>query len=74
MAYGHVEVPRLVVEPERQLLACTAAIAMPGLHHSSGQCRILIRLSWARVQTRILMDVFGFATTEPQRELQDESF
>ena len=40
----HMEVPRLGVELELQLLAYTAAIAMPdtshvcSLHHSSRQC------------------------------------
>ena len=57
-----MEVPRLAVELELQLLAYTTAAATPGpscicdLHHSSGQCRILNTLSEARDQSYILMD------------------
>ena len=58
----HVEVPRLGVESELQLLACTTATAtaMPDLscichlHHS----RILNLLSKARDRTFVLMDTF----------------
>ena len=58
----HMEVPRLGVESELQLLAYPTATAMwdPSrifdLHHSSRQCRILNPLSEARDQTCILMD------------------
>ena len=58
----HVEVPRLGVEWELQLLAYTTATAMQDpdcicdLHHSSGQCRILDPLSEARDRTCVLMD------------------
>ena len=60
----HMEVPSLGVESELQLpaTATATATAMPdlscicGLHHSSGQHRILDSLSEAREQTRILMD------------------
>ena len=56
----HMEVPRLGVESELQLLAYTTATAAQDLscicdlHHSSQQCRI--PLSEARGRTRILMD------------------
>ena len=58
----YMEVPRLVVELELQLLAFTPATAMWDLscvfdlHHSSGQCRILNPLIEARDQTCVLMD------------------
>ena len=60
----HMEVPRLRVASELQLLAYTTATAMwdPSrvcdLHHSSQQCQILNPLSAARDGTRILMDPF----------------
>ena len=50
----HMEVPRLGVESELQLLACAIATAMPDLshlcdlHHSSQQCQMLNPLSEAR--------------------------
>ena len=58
----HVEVPRLGVEAEPQLPACTTATAMTDpsrvcdLHHSSWQHRILNPLSQSRDRTRNLMD------------------
>ena len=59
----HMEVPRLIVELELQLLAYTTATAMRDLsricylHHSSRQHQILINpLSEARDGTHILMD------------------
>ena len=58
-----MEVPRLGIEPELQLLAYTTAIAMQGprcacdLHHSSQWCQIFNPLSEARDQTHVLMDV-----------------
>ena len=58
----HMEVPRLGVELELQLLACTTATAEPDpslvydLHHSLWQRRIDNPLSKARDQTHILMD------------------
>ena len=58
----HMDIPRLEVESELQLPACTTATAMPDpscvcdLCHSSQQCRILNPLSEARDQTHILMD------------------
>ena len=57
----HMEVPRLGVKLELQLLAYTTAIAMPDpshicdLRHSSWQCQILNPLSEARDQTYNLM-------------------
>ena len=57
-----MEVPRLGVKSERQLLAYTTATAMwdPSrvcdLHHSSQQPRILNPRSKARDQTRVIMD------------------
>ena len=56
-----MEVPRLGVQPELQLLAHTTARAMRDLsrvcdlHHSSWQHWILNPLSKARDQTRTLM-------------------
>ena len=56
-----IEVPRLGVESELQLSACTTATAMPdlscvcNLHHSSWQRQMLNLLSKARDQTPILM-------------------
>ena len=58
----HMEVPRLGVESELQLLAYTTATVMPdpsricNLHHSSWQCWILNSMSEIRDQTCILMD------------------
>ena len=55
-----MEVPRLVVESELQLLACTTATLDPSHvcdpHHSSWQHQILNPLSEASDQTPILMD------------------
>ena len=56
----HMEVPRLGVELELQLLAYATATAMPDLsracelHHSSPQRRILNPLSEAKDRTRNL--------------------
>ena len=58
----HMEVPRLGVESELQLLSYTTVIAMQdrrhicNLHHSSQQCQIPDPLSEARDWTHILMD------------------
>ena len=58
----HMEVPRLGVQLELQLLAYTTATAMPDpsrlcdLHHSSQQHWIPDPLREARDRTRILMD------------------
>ena len=67
---GHMEVPRLGVELELQLLDYTTATATQDpshvcdLHQSSQQCRILNPLSKARDQTCVLMDN-RFISTEP---------
>ena len=56
-----MEIPRLGVKSELQLLAYTTAIATQdlshvcSLHHSSQQCWILNLLSKARDQTRNVM-------------------
>ena len=73
----HMAVPRLGVESELQLPACTTATAMldpsrvSSLHHSSRQCRSLNPLSEARDQTCVLMDAsqvrFRCATTGAAR-------
>ena len=58
----HMEVPRLGVKLELQLLAYAAATVTRDpshvcyLHHSSRSCWIPNRLSEARDQTRVLMD------------------
>ena len=58
----HMEVPRLRVKSELQLLACIRATAtqdpscVGDLHHSSQQYRILNPLSEARDPTHILRD------------------
>ena len=58
----HMEIPRLGVEPELQLLAYATATGtrdlshICNLHHSSQQRHILNPLSRARNQTHILMD------------------
>ena len=58
----HMEIPRLGVEPERQLQAYARATAtrdssqVCDLHHSSQQCWILNPLSKARDGTHTLMD------------------
>ena len=57
-----MEVPRLRVESELQLLAYTTAAAtrdpscVSDLCHSSQQCQILNALSEARDRTLVLMD------------------
>ena len=58
----HMEVPRLGVKSELQLLACATATAMPDptcvwdLHHSSWQRWILNPPNEARDETCVLMD------------------
>ena len=62
----HMEVPRLGVESELQLLAYTTATAMRDpshicdLHHGSQQRRVLNPLSQARDRTCILMDAISY--------------
>ena len=71
----HMEVPRLGVQSNLQLPAYAYTTAMPDpsqiceLYSSSWQCWILNPLGGARNQTLILMDTFGFISTEPQWEL-----
>ena len=74
---GHTEVPRLGVELELQLLACTTAAATQylshicNLHHSSWQRWILNPLSKGRDQARVLPWILvRVITAEPQWELQ----
>ena len=60
-----MQVPRLGVKLEPQLLAYATATAMPdpnsicNLRHSLQQCQILNPLSYARDQTLILMDTMS---------------
>ena len=65
----HMEVPRLGVESELQLLAYATATATPScvcdLQHSSRQHQIPDPLGKARDRTRILV---GFVSTVPQWE------
>ena len=70
-----MELPRLGVELELQLLACATATVTPdlshicNLHHSSWQCQILNPLSGARDQTHLIMDTSQICSAEPQQEL-----
>ena len=65
-APGHMEVPRLGVETDLQLLAYITAIAMPDpslicdLHLSSWQHWVLNPLSKAKDRTCVLMDSSQF--------------
>ena len=71
-----MEAPRLEVESELQLLAYTAAMAMPdpscicNLHHSFPQHQILNPLSEARDQPKSSWILVGSIISEPQWELQ----
>jgi len=66
-----VQVPRLGVKLELQLLDYTTATATQDpspacdLYYSSWQCQIPDPLSKARDQTHILMDTVGFVSAEP---------
>ena len=70
----HMEVPRLGIELELQLLVCTTATEMPdpscicNLYHSSQPCQILnpLRPGVKPTSSWILV---GFVTAEPQREI-----
>ena len=70
----HMEVRRLGVESELQLLAYATAIAMPDprhvcdLHRNSQQHRILNPPSEARGRTYILTDTIRYVSPEPQQE------
>ena len=76
----HMEVPRLGLESELQLLAYAAYAAMwdPShvcdLHHSSWKRQILNPLSEARGGTASSWVLFRLVTTEPQQELPVSSF
>ena len=73
-----MEVPRLVVELELQLLAYTTGTNMQDschvcdLHHSSQQRWILSPLSEARDQTLIPWTLVVFITSEPPQECLSE--
>ena len=69
-----MEVPRLGVESELQLLACTTATARQDpshicdLHCSSWQCHIFNPLSKDRDRICVVMNISRLVTAEPQRE------
>ena len=71
----HMEVPRLGVKLELQLLVYTPATAVMDLsricnaHHSSWQCRIPNPPSKARDQTASSWILVGFVSAAPQWEL-----
>ena len=70
----HMEVPRLGVKSELELLAHTTATMRDlshicDLHHSSWQCQILNQLSEARIWTCVLMDTSQVHYAEPWWEL-----
>ena len=80
----HMEAPRLGVELDLQLLACTTAIAMQdpsicNLRHSSWQHQILNPLREAKDWTCVLEPSsswiqVGFVTAEPQQEIPAISY
>ena len=76
----HMEIPRLGVKLELQLLVCVIATAVRDpshicdLHHSLWQRRILNPLSEARDWTHILLYTSRVCFCEPQRELPRLSF
>ena len=77
----HMDVPRLGVESELWLQACTTATATPDpshiwdLHHTSQQCQILNPLIKARDRTCVLMDTsqirFRWATMGTAQHIFD---
>ena len=73
----HMEVPKVGVELELQLLAYTTGIArlnlslVCNLHYSSGQGRVLNPLRRPESEPTISWMQIEFVTTEPQWELQD---
>ena len=75
-----MEVPRLGVKSELQLLAYATASAMQDpsgvcdLHHSSWQRQIPDPLNEARNQTRILWILVRFVSTVPQWEPLNSEF
>ena len=78
----HMEVPRLGVKLELQLLAYTTVMAtamldpshISDLHYSSWQCWILKPLSEARIEPASSRILVRFVSSEPQWELQDISY
>ena len=76
----HMEVPRLGVELELQLPACTTATATldpsraHNLHHSSRQRRILNPLGRARIELSSSGFLVGFISAAPQWELWNNFF
>ena len=70
-----MEVPRLGVTLELQLLTCATATVTPdlscicNLYHSSQQRQILNPLGKVKDQSHILMDVVGFISAAPEKEL-----
>ena len=74
----HMEVPRLSVELELQLLAYTSATAMPDLshvcdlHHSSWNARFLTQWARPRIKPASSWILVEFVTAEPQWELSSE--
>ena len=72
-----MEVPRLGVELELQLLATAPATAMQdlnhvcNLHYSSGQCWILNPLIESGIESTSSWILVGFLTAESGQELQE---
>ena len=70
-----MEVPRLGVELELQLLAYTTATATPDLsqvcdlHHNSQQCPILTHYVRPGIKPTSSWMLVGFITSEPQGEV-----
>ena len=73
-----MQVPRLGVEWELQLLAYTTATATQDpsricdLHHDSQQCQILNPISEARDQTHLFMDTSWVYNAESQQNSKEE--
>ena len=71
----HMEVPRLGLESELQLLAYVTATAMPApsracdLYHSSQQCWVLNPLSEARIEPATSWFLVRFVSAVPSWEL-----
>ena len=76
----HMEVPRLEIESELQLLAYTTATATPDLSHvydlhgSSQQCRIFNPRAGPGIKPTSSWILVGFLTARPQWELPDMGF
>ena len=75
-----MEVPRLGVKLELQLLACATGTVTQDLscicdlHHHSRHCQILNPQSEIRDQTLILMDAVWVCNSEPQQKLPELAF